>query len=70
MNEILVSPAAEAEMDDIWLYVARESHSIEIASRVVDAITAKFGLRRVIPPPDVSARILSQACEASPPMAT
>jgi plasmid stabilization system protein ParE len=44
VNEILVSPAAEAEMDDIWLYVARESQSIEIASRVVDAITSKFGL--------------------------
>jgi hypothetical protein len=43
VNEILVSPAAEAEMDDIWLYVARESHSIEIASRVVDAITAPRG---------------------------
>jgi plasmid stabilization system protein ParE len=42
VNEIFVSPAAEAEIDDIWLYVARESHSIEIASRVVDGITAKF----------------------------
>jgi plasmid stabilization system protein ParE len=44
VNEIHVSPEAEAEMDDIWLYVARESHSIEIAKRVVDGITARFGL--------------------------
>ena len=44
MNEILLSPEAEAEIDDIWLYVARESRSIEIASRVVDGIAARFGL--------------------------
>jgi plasmid stabilization system protein ParE len=44
VNEIRVSPEAEADMDGIWLYVARESHSIEIANRVVDGITARFGL--------------------------
>lgn len=31
-------------MDDIWVYVARESRSIEIANRVVDGIAARFGL--------------------------
>jgi plasmid stabilization system protein ParE len=31
-------------MDDIWLFVARESHSIEIANRVIDAIAGRFGL--------------------------
>jgi toxin ParE1/3/4 len=44
VNEIHVSPKAEAEMDEIWLYVARESHSIEIANRVVDGITSRFKL--------------------------
>jgi toxin ParE1/3/4 len=39
-----LAPEAEAELDDIWLYVARESGSIEIASRVIDAITARFFL--------------------------
>lgn len=39
-----VAPAAEAELDSIWLYVARESGSIEIASRVVDSITERFSL--------------------------
>ena len=32
-------PSAEAELDDIWLYVARASGSIEIANRLIDAIT-------------------------------
>jgi toxin ParE1/3/4 len=31
-------PAAEAELDEIWLYVARASGSIEIANRVLEAI--------------------------------
>jgi toxin ParE1/3/4 len=44
VNEVRVSPEAEADMDDIWLYVARESHSIDIANRVVDGIAARFGL--------------------------
>jgi toxin ParE1/3/4 len=35
-------PRAEAELDDIWLYVARESGSIAIANRLIDAITDRF----------------------------
>jgi plasmid stabilization system protein ParE len=31
-------PSAEAELDDVWLYAARASGSIEIANRVIDAI--------------------------------
>ena len=37
-------PEAEAELDDIWLYVARESGSIEIANRLIDIITQRFRL--------------------------
>ena len=37
-------PEVEAELDDIWLYLARESGSIEIANRVIDAITERFFL--------------------------
>jgi toxin ParE1/3/4 len=37
-------PEAEAELDDIWLYIARESGSIEIANRLIDAITERFWL--------------------------
>jgi toxin ParE1/3/4 len=32
-------PSAEAELDAIWLYVARASGSLEIANRLIDAIT-------------------------------
>jgi toxin ParE1/3/4 len=44
MVEIRVSPEAESELDEIWLYVARASGSEEIASRVVDRITDRFWL--------------------------
>jgi toxin ParE1/3/4 len=39
-----VAPQAEAELDDIWYYVAKESGSIEIADRIVDSITERFYL--------------------------
>lgn len=35
-------PSAEDELDDIWLYVARASGSIEIANRVIDAIAGSL----------------------------
>ena len=37
-------PEAEADLDDIWLHVARESSSIVIANRVIDTITERFWL--------------------------
>lgn len=42
MAELRLAPQAEAELDDIWLYIARESDSIEIANRVVESITDLF----------------------------
>jgi toxin ParE1/3/4 len=39
-----VAPEAEAELDDIWYYIAKESASIEIADRVVDSVTDRFFL--------------------------
>jgi toxin ParE1/3/4 len=44
-----LAPQAEAELDDIWYYIARESHSIEIADRVVDAISDRFFLLATYP---------------------
>lgn len=35
-------PSAEAELDDIWIYVA--SGSIEIANRLIDALTERLFL--------------------------
>ena len=37
-----VAPRAEADLDDIWLYVARESGSMDVATRLVDSITDRF----------------------------
>jgi plasmid stabilization system protein ParE len=37
-----LSEESEAELDDIWLYVARESGATEIATRIVDSITERF----------------------------
>lgn len=36
------APPAEADLGDIWLYVAKESGSIEIANRLIDTITDRF----------------------------
>ena len=37
-----VAEEVNLELDDIWLYVARDSGSIEIADKVVDSITECF----------------------------
>ncbi len=37
-----VAQRAEADLGDIWLYVAKESSSAEIANRLIDTITDRF----------------------------
>ena len=37
-----VATRAESDLDDIWRYVAMESGSLEVASRLVDSITDRF----------------------------
>jgi len=37
-----VAPRAAADLDEIWLYVAQQSDRTETASRLIDAITARF----------------------------
>jgi toxin ParE1/3/4 len=44
-----VSPRAEADLDDIWFYVARESGSLDIATRLIDGITSRFLLLAGVP---------------------
>jgi toxin ParE1/3/4 len=39
-----VAPRADADLDDIWVYVARESGNMEVANRLVDALTDRFYL--------------------------
>ncbi len=37
-----VAAAAEADLEEIWLYVAKESASIEVADRLIYSITSRF----------------------------
>lgn len=39
-----LAPEAEAELDDIWYYIATESGSMDIADRIVDSLTRRFYL--------------------------
>jgi toxin ParE1/3/4 len=36
-----LAPQAERDLDNIWLYVAKESSSIEIANHLIDTITER-----------------------------
>lgn len=44
MSEFRLSSEAESELDNIWLHVARESGSVDVATRVVESITERFWL--------------------------
>jgi toxin ParE1/3/4 len=44
MGGFRLSPEAAADLDDIWLYVARESGSIDAANRLIDSLTVRFVL--------------------------
>lgn len=37
-----ISPRSESDLDDMWLHVARDRGSIEIANHLVDSITERF----------------------------
>jgi toxin ParE1/3/4 len=39
-----LAPQARADLDDIWLYLARESGSETIADNQIDALTRRFYL--------------------------
>ncbi len=34
-----IAPQAEVDLDDIWLYAARDGGSMDVATRLVDSIT-------------------------------
>jgi len=38
------SPQAEADLDDIWFYIAFKSGSLGIADRFIDSLTDRFAL--------------------------
>jgi toxin ParE1/3/4 len=37
-----LAPEAESDLDEIWLYTARETGSVEIADRLIDSIAGRF----------------------------
>ena len=39
-----VAPEAEADLDDIWCYIARKSGSLEIADRFTELLSDRFYL--------------------------
>jgi hypothetical protein len=39
MSEFRLSPEAEAELDGIWIHLAHESGSADVATRAVESIT-------------------------------
>jgi toxin ParE1/3/4 len=41
---IRLAPQARSDLDEIWIYVARNSGSLEVATRHVDSIVRSFGL--------------------------
>jgi toxin ParE1/3/4 len=41
---IRISPQARADLDELWLYMAKESGSETLATRVVGAMADKFAL--------------------------
>jgi toxin ParE1/3/4 len=41
---VRISPQARTDLDSIWLYTARESGSIDTATRIISAITDRFAL--------------------------
>jgi toxin ParE1/3/4 len=44
MAKLRVAPEAAAEIDNIWSYIARESGSTDVATRVINSITHRFAL--------------------------
>jgi toxin ParE1/3/4 len=44
MAAFSVTKKAETELDEIWLYIARQSYSTETAARITDSIHARFWL--------------------------
>ena len=39
-----LAPEAEADLEGIWYYVASQSGSMEVADRLIDALTERFYL--------------------------
>ena len=39
-----IAPTADADLDEIWLFLARKTGNLDFATQVVDSISEKFAL--------------------------
>jgi len=60
-----LAPQAEADLEDLALYVFLDSGSLEIADRLIESITQRFDLLAAHPPQVVHGMIYAQAFAAS-----
>jgi plasmid stabilization system protein ParE len=44
-----IAPSAEADLDEIWLYFARETGNLALATEIVESIANKFTLLTKFP---------------------
>jgi hypothetical protein len=63
MSGFRLPPEVETELDDIWLYIAKASSSIDIANRLLDQITDRLWLLSQHPQLAEDGTIFGQACE-------
>ena len=66
MGQHRLAPEAEAELDGVWYYVAKESGSIEIADRFVDSLADRFLLLARYPISGAAVMTCALTCGASP----
>jgi hypothetical protein len=59
-----VAGDVEVDLDEIWIYVATESSSVDIANRVVDSIADRFFFSPVSLTPDGLAIMISASGHA------
>jgi hypothetical protein len=69
MSGFRLSPEADAELDGIWIHIASESSSIDIATRVVDDIMERFWLLARYRTSGDGATTFVRTCPVSQPMA-
>jgi plasmid stabilization system protein ParE len=65
MSEFRLSLEAEADLDGIWIHIARESGSTDIATRVAEGIVERFWLLARYPYIGRRRDDLPPACAAS-----
>ena len=57
MASYILAPEAEADLDEIWLFIANKSGSIDVADHFLDALTERLQLIANRPFSDVLTRL-------------